>query len=217
MPMLPASANRVESVVEAKVSPQGALEAARDVAYFGQSASGWRASFERTSASEQRTHMERSLAQTVGSVKLGAFTHQDARDEGRFETHAEYAVDQFGQSMQGRLLLVKPGLLGAGVRYSFPATERKLPIVLRAAEWHTTVHLRVPEGFKVDEVPDPVSLSGAYGKYRASWTPGGNEVLLRQSLEVNDITAPPGDYKSVRDFFDRVSAAESAPVVLMRQ
>jgi hypothetical protein len=217
MPMLPASANRVESTVEAKVSPQGSLEAARDVAYFGQSASGWRASFERTSASEQRTHMEHALARTVGSIKLGAFTHKDARDEGHLETHAEYAADQFGQSMQGRLLLVKPGVLGVGVGYSFPATERKLPIVLHAAEWHSTVHLRVPDGFKVDEVPDPVSLSGAYGKYQATWTPGGNEVLFRQSLEVNDITAPPGDYKAVRDFFDHVSGAESAPVVLMRQ
>ncbi len=217
MPMLPASANRVESTVEAKVSPQGALEAARDVAYFGQSASGWRASFERTSASEQRTHMERSLARTVGSVKLGAFTHKDARDEGRLETHAEYAAEQFGQSMQGRLLLVKPGVLGIGVGYSFPAKERKLPIVLHAAEWHDTVHLLVPDGFKVDEVPDPVSLGGAYGKYQASWIPSGSEVLFRQSLEVNDITAPAGDYKSVRDFFDHVYGAESAPVVLMRQ
>jgi transglutaminase-like putative cysteine protease len=217
MPMLPASANRVESVVEAKVSPLGALEAARDVAYFGQSASAWRSSLERTSPTELRTRLERSLALTVGSVKLGAFTHKDARDEGRIETHAEYAAEQFGQSMQGRLLVVKPGVLGVGVGYSFPAKERKLAIVLRAAEWHSTVHLRVPDGFKVDEVPDPVSLGGAYGKYQASWTPGGNEVLFRQSLEVNDITAPAGDYKSVRDFFDRVYGAETAPVVLMRQ
>ncbi len=217
MPLLAASANRVESVVDAKVSPQGALEAARDVSYFGQSASDWRASFERTSASEMRTHMERSLAWTVGSVKLGAFTHKDVRDEGRLEMHAEYAAEQFGHSMQGRLLVVKPGVLGAGGRYSFPAKERELPIVLHAAEWHSTVHLRVPEGFKVDEVPEPVSLGGAYGKYQASWTPGGNEVLFRQSLEVNDITAPAADYKSVRDFFDHVYGAESAPVVLMRQ
>ncbi len=217
MPLLPASANRIESVVDAKVSPQGALEAARDVAYFGQRASDWRANFERTSASEIRTHMERSLARAVGSVKLGAFTHKDARDEGRLETHAEYAADQFGQSMQGRLLLVKPGVLGIGSGYSLPAKERKLPIVLRAAEWHSTVHLRVPDGFKIDEVPDPVSLSGAYGKYQATWTPSGNEVLFRQSLEVNDITAPAVEYKAVRDFFDRVYGAESAPVVLMRQ
>jgi len=41
--------------------------------------------------------------------------------------------------------------------------------------------------------------------------------LFRQSLEVNDITAPAGEYKSVRDFFDHVYGAESAPVVLMRQ
>ncbi|MFI5382530.1 MAG: transglutaminase family protein, partial [Tepidisphaerales bacterium] len=217
MPLLPASANRAESTVDAKVSPQGALEAVRDVAYFGQRASDWRSSFERTSASEIRTHMERSLAGTVGGVKLGAFTHKDARDEGRLETHAEYTAEQFGQSMQGRLLLVKPGVLGGGERYAFPAKERKLPIVLHAAEWHTTVHLRVPDGFKVDEVPDPVSLSGPYGKFQASWTPSANEVLFRQSLEVNDMTAPAGDYKAVRDFFDQVSGAESAPVVLMRQ
>lgn len=217
MPMLPASANRVESVVDAKVSPQGALEAVHDGDYFGQSASLWRALFDRDSASELRNRLEHGLAQTVGSVKLGAFTHKDARDQGRLEMHFEFAADQFAQSMQGRLLVMKPGILVAGGRYFFPAKERKLPIVLHAAEWHDTVRLRVPDGFRVDEVPDPVSLDGAYGRYHATWTPSSNEVLFRQSLEVNDITAPPSEYRAVRDFFERVYGAESAPVVLVRQ
>jgi transglutaminase-like putative cysteine protease len=217
MPMVPASANRVESVVDAKVSPQGALDAVDDTESFGQSARAWRARFDRDSPSELRTHLERGLATTVGSARLGAFTHKDARDQGQMQMHFEYAADRFAQSMQGRLLVMKPGVLVAGGRYFFPAKERKLPIVLHAAEWHDTVHVRVPDGFKVDEVPDPVSLAGPYGKYQASWTPSGNEVLFRQSLEVNDITAPAGEYKSVRDFFDHVYGAESAPVVLMRQ
>ncbi len=217
MPLLPASANRVESTVQAKLSSQGALEAVHDIEYFGQSASTWRSRLERESATEARTHMERSLSRSVGGVKLGAFTHKDSRDEGRLQLHAEYGADQFAQSMQGRLLVVKPGVLGAGGRYFFPAKERKLPIVLGAALWKSTVRLRVPDGFKVDEVPDPVSLSGPYGKYEAKWTPSGGEVLFQQTFEVNDITAPASEYKAVRDFFERVYGAETSPVVLVRQ
>jgi hypothetical protein len=217
MPLLAASENRVESVVDAKVSPRGALEAANDVHFFGQSASDWRSHFERNSASEIRTHLERHVARNVGAARLGAFTHQDSREQGQLEMHFEYASDQFAQSMQGRLLVMKPGVLVASGGYSFPAKERKLPIVLHAAEWSDTVHLHLPDGFKVDEVPDPVSLSSAYGKYQASWTPSGNEVLFRQSLELNDITAPAGEYKSLRGFFENVYGAESAPVVLVRQ
>jgi len=131
--------------------------------------------------------------------------------------HVEYTADRFAQSMQGRLLLVKPGVLVSGGHHYFPATERKLPIMLHAEAWQGTVRLQIPAGFKIDEVPDPVSLQGAFGKYKASWTPDGNEVLFRQSLETSEITAPPGDYRAVRDFFEHIYGAESAPVVLMRQ
>lgn len=217
MPLLPASANRVEEVVGAKMSPQGTVEAVDDIEYFGQRATYWRAHFDLNSQTDARTHVERSLTETVGAVTLGALTHKDARDEGRLQLHLEYTSGQFGQSMQGRLLMVKPGVLVEAGRYFFPAKERKLPIVLHAAEFHGTVRLQVPATFKVNEVPDPITLAGPYGKYQASWTPSGGEVLFRQSLEVNDIIAPATEYKAVRDFFENVYGAEAAPVVLIRR
>jgi hypothetical protein len=217
MPLLPASASRVESVVEAKLSPLGGLDAVHDGEYFGQSASRWRARFALDSPSELRNQMERGFGETVGSVKLGAFTHKDAREQGELAMHLEYAADKFAQSMQGRLLMAKPGALVEGGHYYFPAKERKLPIVLHAAQWQDTVRLHVPEGFQVDEVPDAVALDSPYGKYRATWTPSGKEVLFRQTLEVHDITAPASEYPAVRTFFERIYGAEAAPVVLVRQ
>ncbi len=217
MPLLPASASRTETVVEAKVSAQGAIEVVDDAEHFGQSARRLRARLDGEPASEVRNAEERNLARRVGTVKLGAFTHKDDREEGRLTTHLEYTAEQFAQSMQGRLLVMKPATLVASGHYFFPAEQRKLPIVLRASEYHATARLHLPDGFKIDEVPDPVAIEGPYGTYKASWTPSGSEVLFRQSFEVKEITAPASEYKSVRAFFERVYGAESAPVVLVRQ
>jgi transglutaminase-like putative cysteine protease len=217
MPLLPASANRVESVVDATVSAQGELVAVKDDSCFGQSAARLRRALTLDKPSEVRETVERGLALAIGTVKLGALSHKDAREQGRLELHTEFTADQFGQIMQGRLLIMKPGVVVAAGHYFFPAAERKLAIVLHAAEWSDTVRLRLPDGYRVDEVPDPVELSGPYGHYKASWTPSGNQVLFRQALEIKDIAAPPQEYKAVRDFFGRVYGAESAPVVLVRQ
>jgi transglutaminase-like putative cysteine protease len=217
MPSLPPQENRVEAVVEGKVSAPGRLEAVVDRKYFGQSASRWRGRFALESPSEIRREAEHSLSRTVGAVTLGALTHTDARNKDQLDVHTEYAAEQFAQSMQGRLLVMKPGTLIAGGHYFFPAEERKLPVVLHAAEWHGTVRLHLPDGFRVDETPDPVDIEGPYGVFKASWTPGENEIVLRQTLEIKSLTAPAGEYKAVRDFFEHVYGAESAPCVLVRR
>jgi hypothetical protein len=129
----------------------------------------------------------------------------------------DVTVKQFGHLLQGRLLMVAPGELARGTSYRFPAKPRTAPVRLNAELFQDSVTIAVPPQFKVDELPDPVKVTGAYGSFSAQWKAEGDKVRFEQSLEVKELVAPAADYSKIRGFFDQVEAARNSSVVLVKQ
>jgi hypothetical protein len=129
----------------------------------------------------------------------------------------DLAAERFGQAMQGRLFVVRPGLLTSGGDYFFQSKKRTAPIKLFADLRQDSIRIKLPAGFRPDELPSPVKLESPYGRLEASWTVREGEVVMTQTLEIRDQIVPAAEYAQVRDFFDRIAGAETAPVVLVKE
>jgi hypothetical protein len=217
VPLLPPASNRIEAAVQAELALEGGLTAHVVSNYFGQDASGLRAFTRRSHPDEVRKLFEAGLSRRLGGIALKEIVPADHVEQGRLQMKMEFSVRQFGQLMQGRLLVVRPGALVPGSDYGFAARERKSPIRVFAKMRKDTVSIKLPAGFKIDEMPDPVSLESAYGKYSASWKAHGDELSFEQSVELSDTLAPASDYAGIREFFDKLWASQQAPVVLLKQ
>ncbi|MGB7621714.1 MAG: DUF3857 domain-containing protein [Terriglobia bacterium] len=217
MPMLPAATNRIERSVVAELDREGPLSAHMLTQYFGQSGSLLRSLTRHSAGDEVKRRFERSFSRRLGRVTLNKVAPADHAEEGRLDLVVDFGVAQFGQFMQGRLLILKPGALVPDPDYSFSNKERKWPVKLTAILRKDSVMLKVPAGFTVDEMPDRVDLKSPYGTYRASWKSNGDEVTFEQSLEVKDMIAEASEYSRVREFFDKLSASQFAPVVLIKK
>ncbi|MGO9097059.1 MAG: DUF3857 domain-containing transglutaminase family protein [Bryobacteraceae bacterium] len=217
MPFLPASANRIETTIGARLSDRGAVAAEGEMRHFGQAAARMRRMVQSSTASDLRLAVERRLAQSLGGAKLVSLAPVDSRQEGRLDLRLEFSADSFAQSMQGRLLVLKPGTLVFSAGYNLPAIQRTLPLVLDPELRQDKVTVQLPASFKVDEMPDPVKLATPFGQYEANWTLDGADLVFTEALEVHAITAPPADYPAARAFFESVAGAEQAPVVLIRR
>lgn len=216
LPQLPASANRIELNVEGRVTGEGQAQAHVVSQYFGQSASAWRATTKEEGSQTTKKELERIYARRLDSgITLDNITVSD--QNARFDLSLDLKVEHLGQSMMGKMLVLKPGSLAPDHGYSFPKVERKQPIQLSARMRTDKVSLKLPEGYAIDELPDPVNIAGPYGTYRASWKASGDVVMMEQSLEIKPLTAPAADYAKVRDFFDLVTGGQFAPVVLMKK
>jgi hypothetical protein len=132
------------------------------------------------------------------------------------ELAVDLGVGQFGQFMRQTMLMVKPGVLAPASDYWFSKKERKLPVKLEPRLRQDSVVIQLPAGFVVDEIPDPVTIESPYGAYHASWKTANDSVTFEQSLEVKETRATPAEYAKVKDFFDKVLAGESAPVILLK-
>lgn len=217
MPRLPVTVNRVESSAQAVMEANGHLEGRVRRSYFGQSGGYWRQMLLDQGVDELKRAFERNLARRLGGMTLKSCATAGGMEEGRFDVDLEVAANQFGQVMQDRLLLVRPGILGSITEYGFTARERKWPVELSASLRRDIVHVKLPAGYEPDEVPDQVELQSPYGLYKASWKVENGEVTFEQSFDVRESLTPASEYGKVRAFFEKVAAAQGSPVVLVRK
>ena len=216
MPQLPASDNRIERAVEVEWNASGKLIGHMVTKYSGQSASMMRYNTRQGSTDELKKNLERSFSRRLGGVTLDKITPTDHVQEDSFELAVDFSVLQFGQLMQGRMLLFKPGILVPDPDYLFPSKERKLPVKLSSRSRKDIVTVKMPAGFAVDEMPDPAQVESQYGTYHASWKKVDQNLHFEQQLEIKDAIAEVVEYPRVKDFFDKVAGGQAAPVVLVK-
>lgn len=217
VPRAPAAANRIASETTAVMDAGGGIAAKASRQYFGQSARYLRAMLRDSDEAAIRKSFERVLTRQLGGLTLQTVQPVDDADAGRLDIGLAFTALQFGKLMQNRLLILAPGAMFAGARYSLPAAERKLPVKLDAQMRQDRVSIQLPAGFQVDELPDPVHIESDYGEFRANWKAAAGTVEMEQSLEVYDFVAPAAGYAQVRAFFERANGAASAAVVLVKK
>jgi len=216
VPLLPAATNRIEAAVEATMNANGGINASLQRQYFGQSGIPLRAVDKLRGREELQKRFERGFTRRLGGVTIKSVAADGSADD-RLALHVDLAAERFGQMMQDRLLVVRPGSLSSGGDYYFTSRKRSSPVKLEADLRHDSIRVKLPGGFKLDELPAPAKVESPYGSIEASWAVHDGEIVMEETLEIRDMVAPASDFAKVRDFFDKVAGVEGAPVVLIRQ
>jgi transglutaminase-like putative cysteine protease len=217
MPVLSAVANRIESNIEASIDATGRLNAKVQRRYHGQSAVSVRATEKLEGAAELKKRFEGSYARLLPASSISALSTAGNSEESLLNVNLDLAADRFGQVMQGRLFVIRPGLLTSGGEYFFTSKTRKSPVELEADLRHDSIVIKVPEGFKLDELPPPAKIASPYGTLEATWTVKDGQIVMQETLEITETVVPASDYAKVRDFFELVAGAHNAPVVLVKE
>jgi len=216
LPLLPAGNNRIESSAEASMDFAGRLEAHVGRQYFGQAAAQAHARMAHQENADLRRSYELSLGRRLGAIIVKQAEMSGLIGDGHMRLSLDFTAAQFSQTTS-LLMIVKPGALALGVDYIFPPGERKLPVKLEADLYKDAVRIKLPAGFKIDELPEAVHLESRYGAYRANWKADGEDLVFEQSTEVRDVLVPAAQYAEIRAFFDRIGGSQMAPVVLVRK
>jgi hypothetical protein len=129
---------------------------------------------------------------------------------------AEFQGPHYAQLMQNRLMVFKPVIVSRRTGFSFTETSRKYPVVIHSQQATDIVRVKLPDGFKVDELPDAVKIQASFGDYSSAFEVNNGLLIFTRNISMRPTVIPADQYSEVRSFFQRVSAAEQAPVVLIR-
>ena len=216
MPMTPPEMNQLERTATLQLQGDGAIAGQILEKANGQTAAQFRTQFRRLSKPEYTGMIERWLTSGATSARLNKMEPADNTNDGRFTLNVEFSAQQYGQLMQGRLLVFKPAVVSRREGLSLTALTRKHPVVLRAVAYSETVNVQLPAGFAVDEVPDAVKIETPFGFYATSYEVKDNQLVFKRQLSQKATTISSADYEAVRKFFESIRAAENAPVVLAK-
>jgi transglutaminase-like putative cysteine protease len=217
MPQLPPSANRIESSAEVAMDAAGRIEASLQQEYFGQSSKSLTAVRRLGGEEELKRRLERQWSRQIIGTTLDSIKTADQPERNSLQLELRLKTDHFAEVMQDRLMVVRPGMLSTAQPYILPSKERNTPIEFDGTLHKDLVIVKIPAGFKLDEMPVPMKIETPYGTLDATWTVMNNELLFQHTIEIRTTTAPATEYPQVREFFDRIGAALGAPVIFIRE
>jgi hypothetical protein len=216
MPTIPADLNRLVRETSATLTSSGGLTARIVEQSIGQAAARQRGLWQGLPRTDYQRVIETWLATGISGVKTSRVEASDD-ETGHFRREIDLTSERYGQLMAGRLLIFKPALVSRQESLFLTDPKRKLPVVLNARAYAETAHIKLPAGFAVDELPSPVKLALPFGSYDMQIEAQGDEIVFTRRLTTEAVTIPAEQYAAVRGFFEKIMAAEQAPVVLARR
>lgn len=217
MPVTPPEANGLERQIQATLGPDGSLTANIRENALGSWASAYRSEYRHETRANFTKLIEGWISSGATAAKVTNLDPKDNSAEGRFNLNVDFSAVDYGQLMQNRLLVFKPTIVSRRDALALTEPRRKYPVVLHSNVFSETVRMKLPAGFEVDELPDAVKLETSFGSYQTSYAVKDGELVFTRALSQKATTIPSDQYQSVRSFYEKIRAAEQAPVVLAKK
>lgn len=217
MPSTSPETNQLDRSAHVQLSADGSITATLKERARGQSAVDYRREFRGLSKPDYLKRIEGWITAGATSSKVTKIAPEDDLTSGRFALDVDFTATSYGQSMQNRLLVFKPAIVSRRESLFLTEATRKHPVVLGAHAFSETVSVKLPEGFSVDEMPEAVKIEAPFGSYKTTYDIKDSELVFTRTLAQKAGSIPVEQYQLVRNFFEKIRAAEQAPVVLIRK
>jgi hypothetical protein len=216
MPLLKPDTNRLLRVANLELTPEGTLLGEVQELRSGYYAAETRARLLSEQVMDRAQVVDRYLASFLGQFKLekASVANLTTYDKDlvlifRFEATG-YA------KLAGNLLLIRPRVLGEKAMDEFER-KRKYPVEFRHAGHHTdTFTIKVPPGYQLDELPDPVTISNDFVEYDSKVQLSGNLLTYTRNYRIKDVFIPINRFEEMRTFYRQVAADERNSAVLRK-
>jgi hypothetical protein len=217
MPVLPPEASQLLRDAEVDLAADGSITVSVRERSVGQAAVSERRAFRALSNPEYKTMIERWVTHGATAAKVLKVEPKDQSSENKFALDVDFSARSYGQLMQDRLLVFNPAIVSRRQSLDLTEPKRQHPIVLDSYAFTEKVRVKLPAGFAVDELPDPVKLEVAFGSYETKYEVKDGELLFTRIMAQRAGTIPAAQYQGIRTFYERMLAAEQSPVVLIRK
>ncbi|MBC7901425.1 MAG: DUF3857 domain-containing transglutaminase family protein, partial [Saprospiraceae bacterium] len=201
MPVTPADFNAWNRETEVSLAGDGSIKGVIRERVSGQESRPARTMLRSLSNTDFNQSIEKWLTRGATAAKLDRLTTKDRQADAAFEMDVEFSVAGYGQLMQNRLLVFKPTVASRTNSVYLTEKLRKHPVMLDSNSFNEKVTFSLPAGFAVDEMPDAVNLTTAFGKYTTTYEVTESKLIFTRSLTTNRSAVSIERYKEVKDFF----------------
>ena len=217
LPVLDPALNTIHRTASFRLDPDGVLKGTVTEKRFGDLAEYRREMYSNGDAKEQREFLDHALDRDFTT-----FTATDVKVENVDSLNKDFTLsytlsaDRYARTM-GTLLMVRPRVLGS-LGMTLDRKPRTVPIDLGETMQATDEYsIESPQGYAVDEVPDPVKLDLGFAAYRSATEVKGNTLHYTRTYTVRQVTLPADRYSDMQKLAGAIQADEEGRAVLKKQ
>jgi hypothetical protein len=216
LPNLDPARNILERTGKFKLAVDGTLAGEVVEDRTGFHALRQRYAFKAANEQQRSKYVENFLNQS-----LKQFSLQNARIEGletRGKLTLKYGFTTAGYAQKmGTLMLVRPRVVGEkdlALDFNKP---RLYPVELHGSSKESdTYEIELPEGYTVDDIPDPVAIDMGFASYQSKTEVKGQMLSYHREYVVRSVEIDPEKFAQLKAFEGRIGADERAAVVLKK-
>jgi hypothetical protein len=217
LPVLNPGVEATDETASFQLAADGTLTG--DVTVDRTGALAWllRAKLSMDSNKDQRQMIEQSLQRDLSTFTLGTESAENILAlEKPLELHYQVTAPLYAKQA-GNLLLVRPRVLGTD-SWSLIDKPRKYPISFAGpGTWKDDFSVKLPPGYTVDDVPDPVNVDTGFATYHSEVKKEGNVLHYERELVLKQVTLPPADFAELMKLNAAITTDENSDAVLRKE
>jgi transglutaminase-like putative cysteine protease len=217
IPVMSPELNTVKRAGTFTLSADGSLKGEVTDERFGDIAERRRSEYRKEDAQKQEEFLRKQAGRDLMSVSLSGIkvANLEALNKDlttQFDVQASHYA-----SATGPLLMLRPRVLGS-YELNVDHKPRKVVIDLYETMQGTdTFDIEIPEGYVVDELPDPVKEEFGFATYESSTVVHGRTLHYSRTYTLRAVTLPANKYADVQRLASVIGADEAGQVVLKKQ
>lgn len=167
-----------------------------------------------SSDKEKRQNLENALRSDFSSFQVDKEEIQNTRDLDR-QLIMSYGITASSYAKTaGTLLLVRPRVLSSDA-IALADESRKFPIEFASTgEWRDAFDVKIPAGYTVDDLPDPVNVDAGFASYHSDVKADGDVLHYSREYIVKKLELGPDKYQDLRKFESQIYTDENRSAVL---
>ncbi len=217
LPILNPDAESIDRKAKFELAGDGTLSGDITVLRYGALSDRMRGRLAMGSDKEQRELVERSLQRDFSTFTLDGEKVAHLRElDQPLEMNYQVTAPLYAKSAGG-LLLVRPRVVGSDAE-GLDDKPRKVPISFEGVgTWRDDFDVKIPAGYAVDDVPDPVSMDVGFATYHSEVKAEGGALHYKREYVLKKVELEPGEYVKLRKLEAAIATDENSDAVLKKQ
>jgi transglutaminase-like putative cysteine protease len=217
IPVMNPELNTIRRSAKFQLAADGTLKGTVTEKRFGDVSEHERYLYAQGDAKQQRSYMDETLSRDFTSFDVNDVKVENVGSLNKdLTTSYELTANRFARNA-GPLLMVRPRVYGQeGI--ALDRKVRKVPIDLRSTrEIKDDFTIELPEGYAVDEIPEPVKLDLGFASYESSSEIKGNSLHYQRTYTVKQVSLPAERYEEVQKLALAIEADEQNHAVFKKK
>jgi uncharacterized protein DUF3857 len=217
LPLSTPEANRITRTAKLTLMPDGSMKGEVQDVRTGSEAARGRYTFEHQTTADRRKTLEQFLGRMLGNFQLDSVEADNLDDiEKELVIRYKFTADHYAKNT-GPLLLVRPRVVGEKLGALDLSKPRHYPYEFDAPTLQTDAfEFNLPEGYKIDELPDAAQASFAFGEYNSKIENAGHQLKYSREYKINAVRVPAEKITDLGKFFHQINQDERNMAVLKK-